>query len=305
RKPRARAAPRRRASSCSPRAGWRCSTTPRNRLNWRSSPRAVTRRRSAPPTASSAAPNNRRASPLPLSPESPSPRKELPMHRRLLVVAFAVLFAAPLLHASCGSASCPLETSALFLPFARGFTLDLSLQSIDQDQPRIGTRAAHPGEIAGPDHDEVRTVNRIATALLTYAPTSRLHLSASIPYVSRDHDHLASTVPESWHLDGVGDMVLQARAKVAGRVWVIGGVKLPTGEHELRNDDGEVAELPVQPGSGTTDGIAGVSYQGRWFFTATYQFRTGAADGYRLGNELQLSTGSVHAFTPRLDLLLQ
>jgi len=227
------------------------------------------------------------------------------MHRRLLVVAFAVLFAAPLLHASCGSASCPLETSALFLPFARGFTLDLSLQSIDQDQPRIGTRAAHPGEIAGPDHDEVRTVNRIATALLTYAPTSRLHLSASIPYVSRDHDHLASTVPESWHLDGVGDMVLQARAKVAGRVWVIGGVKLPTGEHELRNDDGEVAELPVQPGSGTTDGIAGVSYQGRWFFTATYQFRTGAADGYRLGNELQLSTGSVHAFTPRLDLLLQ
>ena len=240
------------------------------------------------------------------------------MHRRLLVVTIVVFLTTPRLHASCGSSSCPLDTSALFLPFARGFTLDLSLQYLDQDQPRIGTRAARIGEISGPHHDEVRTMNRIATALLTYAPTPRLHLSAAIPFVSRDHDHLASshahgrgllpqhnTIPEAWHLEGVGDVMLQARANVASHLWLIGGVKLPTGEHELRNPDGEIAELPVQPGSGTTDGIVGVSYQRSWFFTATYQFRTGDSDGYRLGNELQLNAGSVHTFTPRLDLLLQ
>jgi hypothetical protein len=247
----------------------------------------------------------------------------------------STLLAAPL-GASCGSSSCPLDTRALNLPDRGGVTLDLSFQYIDQDQPRIGTRNARVGEIPGEHHDEVRTLNRIATALVSYAPTDRLQLSAAVPFVSRDHRHLASshehlgnvrtddnTVPEAWQFNGLGDVLLEGRFRVTPHVWAIGGVKLPTGSHEERNDDGEVAELPIQPGTGSTDGIVGFSFQGGtvqpiaasgpaghygrvpYFASVTYQFRTGATDGYRLGNELQLNAGGAYPLPHRLDLLLQ
>jgi hypothetical protein len=271
------------------------------------------------------------------------------MSRRLFAViafatVFATLLAAPRSHASCGSSSCPLDTNALNQPKKGQFTFDLSLQYIDQDQPRIGTRSARVGEIPAEQHDEVRTLNRIATLAIGYAPADRLQVSVALPYVSRDHDHLASShdhhdgtlvedhniVPESWDLRGAGDVVVQARWRAAefnpwtqSRLWLIGGVKLPTGRHDLQNDDGEAAELPVQPGSGAMDGIAGVAYQGGfvthtrlsgdmgnyalvpWFASATYQFRGHATDGYRLGNELQLNAGTTYPLTPRIEALAQ
>jgi hypothetical protein len=265
------------------------------------------------------------------------------MNFRVVTILLLALACAPSLFASCGSSSCPLDTHMLNLAPKGGFALDLSFQYIDQDQPRIGSRKAHVGEIEGEHHDEVRTLNRIATALLSYAPTDRLHLSVSVPYVSRDHFHLASThqhalgvrpdhniLPEYWDLNGVGDVVLQARAEVLpidpvtrSGLWVIGGVKLPTGKHDVRNDDGEVGELPVQPGTGTTDGIVGLSWQGGivrqsgasgpmggfavvpYFVSATYQLRTGETDGYRLGNELQVNAGGGYPLGHRLDALLQ
>lgn len=246
--------------------------------------------------------------------------------------------------ASCGSSSCPLDTHMLNLPGKGHFALDLSLQYVDQDQPRIGSRRARVGELEGEHHDEVRTLNRIATALLSYAPTDRLHLSIAVPYVSRDHLHLASShdhgasavrpdhniVPESWDLDGIGDVIVQARGEVLpidpvtkSGLWVIGGVKLPTGAHDVRNGEGETGELPVQPGSGTTDGIVGLSYQGGfihssgasgpmgdfavvpYFVSAMLQIRMGETRGYRLGNELQVNAGGGYPLLPRLDVLLQ
>ncbi len=266
------------------------------------------------------------------------------MRLRAVTIMLLAFASATPLYASCGSSSCPLDTHMLNLPAKGGFALDLSFQYVDQDQPRIGSRSAHVGEIEGEHHDEVRTLNRIATALLSYAPTDRLHLSIAVPYVSRDHFHLASshdhgalsvrpdhnTVPESWDLNGIGDVIVQARAEVLpvdpvtkSGLWVIGGVKLPTGAHDVRNDDGEAGELPVQPGSGTTDGIVGLSYQGGfvrssgasgpmgdfavvpYFVSAIYQIRTGETDGYRLGNELQVNAGGGYPVLHGLDLLLQ
>jgi hypothetical protein len=100
-------------------------------------------------------------------------------------------------------------------------------------------------------------------------------------------------------------------------------VKLPTGSHDRRNEDGEVAELPIQPGTGSTDGIVGFAFQGDvvrplatggplghygrvpYFASLTYQFRTGGTDGYRLGNELQLNAGGAYPLPFHLDALLQ
>jgi hypothetical protein len=179
----------------------------------------------------------------------------------MLALAFAC--ALPL-HASCGSASCPIDTRALNQPLRGGFTLDLTFEYIDQDQPRIGTHDARVGEISGGHHDEVRTTNRIATGLLAWAPTDRLQLSLAVPFVSRDHVHLGSThehaggvasqhnvLPQSWDLSGLGDVTLEARAAVGHGTWVIGGVKAPTGRNDLANGEHQLAELPVQPGTGT------------------------------------------------------
>ena len=225
------------------------------------------------------------------------------MRLRPIAIFLSMLVAAGA-RASCGSSSCPLDTRALNLPLRNEWTVDLSLQYVDQDQPRIGTRNAQVGEIENEHHDEVRTLNRIATALISYAPTDRLSLSVAVPYVSRDHFHLASShhhiesqhniIPQSWELRGVGDVVLEARAAVTrSGLWAIGGVKLPTGKHDARNASGLVGELPVQPGTGSTDGILGLAFQGGsigrsgvsgpagnygvipYFASLTYQFRTG------------------------------
>ncbi|HEX2834090.1 MAG TPA: hypothetical protein VHW00_13845 [Thermoanaerobaculia bacterium] len=270
------------------------------------------------------------------------------MRLRLLAAAgflCALVSYAPVMQAGCGSASCPLDLQSLNRPTLGGFTLDLSFQYIDLDQPRIGTDDASAGELHGPHHDEVRTINRIATATLGYAPTSRLQLTAALPWISRTHDHLASNhahvnafapraqhnvLPEAWDIRGVGDVTLQARfalrepdAITHSAWWIVGGVKLPTGDDSATNDDGEVGELPIQAGSGTTDGLVGISYEGGllrhsrvsgamgdvallpYFFTATYQFRGGANDGYRLGSEWQLNAGTAYALGRHFEALLQ
>jgi len=252
--------------------------------------------------------------------------------KRLLALAF-LMSTATRLGASCGSSSCPLDLNSLNLPETRRFSLDLSLQYIDQDQPRIGTRGAHVGETPSAHHDEVRTVNRISTLALTYAASERLHLTASLPFVSRDHLHLEAgdeiATSESWRIRGTGDLSLAARAEILpgsrtthSGLWLIGGVKLPTGAHDVTNGEGELAELPIQPGSGSVDGLAGIAYNGGvvrragahggmgdfavvpYFLSATYQFR-GSADDYRLGNELQLNAGSAYPVARHLEALLQ
>ncbi|HET7436633.1 MAG TPA: hypothetical protein VFN10_18130 [Thermoanaerobaculia bacterium] len=251
------------------------------------------------------------------------------MQRIFLSVVVSLLLAAPV-GASCGSSSCPLDTHALNQPERGHFTFDFSFQYIDQNQPRIGTRSAQIGELHA-DHDEVRTLNRIATGTLTYAATDRLQFGLAVPFVSRMHEHLASNhahgftpaaehnvVPESWDIQGVGDVTLHARYALTPTVWALGGVKLPTGNDERANDDGEIGELPIQAGSGTTDGLIGLAYQSHairstragyslapYFASASYTFRTGDARGYRMGNELQLNAGGAYPLGRTFDLLVQ
>jgi hypothetical protein len=257
--------------------------------------------------------------------------------RRVSSALVLLLFAGSL-RASCGSSSCPIDLNALNAPITGQIGFDLSFQYINQNRPRIGTRSAFVGEIPT-DHDEVKTTNRIATALLTYAATNNLQLSLAVPWVSRSHMHFTATdgestvngsFPESWKFDGIGDIVLQSRYRLvangratAAGLWLITGLKLPTGSHDKRNELGDVAEITLQPGSGTTDGIVGLSWQGGmnrptalsgplghyavipFFASATYQARTGDVDGYRLGNEFQISSGTAFPISDSVVALLQ
>lgn len=99
---------------------------------------------------------------------------------RLAACLFVFVVAAPRLVASCGSSSCPIELHALHAPDERGFSLDLSFQFIDQDQPRAGRSRVATGARAS-DHAEVRTINRIASLQLGYGVSERLQLLATLP----------------------------------------------------------------------------------------------------------------------------
>lgn len=260
----------------------------------------------------------------------------------LLVAAVAI--GATGTRASCGAAFCPIDTHAFNLPQAGSWALDLSFQYIDQDQPRIGTRSAAVGELPS-EHDEVRTINRTATLGVRYAPTSRLLLGVSVPWMNRFHEHLEQPeaeeedafakheghhhepTPEEWTLRGVGDVGLQAEWLAVNRgrtsLWLTGGVELPTGKDDRTNDEGEVAELPIQTGNGATDVTLGAtvrgSFHGRalksgamgntatipWFVSLGYRRNGTGRDDYRLGDDWQLNAGSAMPIVGRLEGVLQ
>src|SRR3954453_407173 len=116
--------------------------------------------------------------------------------------------------ANCGSSSCPLDIHAL--QFGEGkFSLELSFQYIDQDQPRIGSRRAQIGAIPS-DHDEIRTINRLATLQLNYSLSERFQMAVTLPYVSRPHEHFDDEDAriERWNFADVGDAAVQARLRL-------------------------------------------------------------------------------------------
>src|SRR5258708_34139812 len=85
---------------------------------------------------------------------------------------------------SCGSATCPIDPQSLNLPSPGQWTLDLSVQYIDQDQLRQGRHDVSRPEPPAEGELELRTVNRITTILAHYPPSSDLILSAALPYVA-------------------------------------------------------------------------------------------------------------------------
>jgi hypothetical protein len=244
------------------------------------------------------------------------------MNRVFMLGVCAALFAAQAL-ASCGSSSCPIELHALDT-FAPGrFTLDLSFQYIDQDEPRIGSHKARVGEIPS-DHDEVRTINRITSLRFDYRINNRFQIGLTTPFVSRSHEHIAQpeNVMERWNFSAVGDVVMQGRARVTPEIWVSAGVKLATGARHESNGQ-EEAEVTIQPGNGSTDFIAGATWQHSiirntqlagemghatalpLFVSASYRINGRGTHEYRRGNELLINAGGEYPITRRLNAAVQ
>jgi hypothetical protein len=216
--------------------------------------------------------------------------------------------AAPLAQANCGSAFCTLNTSweAQGVATDPGLRIDLRFDYINQDQPRAGRKAVAVGEIPL-DHDEQRTLNRNIMTTIDYAPNADWGIAVQIPIVGRDHLHIENDMgvqtPESWQFQKLGDVrVLGRRRLASGDVThgVLAGVKLPTGKTDVTNDDGEIAERTLQPGTGTTDAIVG--YYGnamhligdtptRFFAQALIQAPVNEHDEFRPGTHYSADVG--------------
>jgi hypothetical protein len=90
------------------------------------------------------------------------------------------------------------------------------------------------------------------------------------------------------------------------------GLKLPTGRTDVRNSGGELAERTLQPGTGTTDLLAGLYYSKflpmknlSWFAQGMAQIPLRQHDDYRPGNRYTLDVGLRYLATDQVSLLLQ
>lgn len=245
--------------------------------------------------------------------------------RRLSVLLLAAAAAAvpSTARASCGSATCPIDPQSLNLPLPGQWTLDLSIQYIDQDRLQHGRneirRPAPPpeGEL------ENRTVNRVTTLFASYGVSPDLFLSASLPYVSRYHAHFDGGAFAAFHLDGVGDGSVAARYRFLPDVWGGLSVKLPTGSRSSTNREGDEAEPTIAPGTGSTDFSASVVYQSTasvrsltygplgnvaampWFVGVTARRNGRGTRDYRAGNELQVNAGANYPVFESFQVLFQ
>lgn len=249
-----------------------------------------------------------------------------PLRRRLsaALVSVAGLLASALCHASCGSATCPIDPQSLNLPAEGHFSFDLSFQYIDQDELRRGRREVSRSSVSSqPREVELRTVNRITTFSANYAASRDWIVSAALPYVSRFHEHLDGGDVQRWRLDGFGDLSLSARYRMAGNFWGSTAVKLPSGNRSRTNAGGIEAEPAISPGSGSTDVSLGLlylssalvpsltqSFMGNvasmpYFAGATVRGNGRGTAKYRAGDELQINAGVNYPLLEKLQVLLQ
>ncbi len=249
----------------------------------------------------------------------------------VLVIGLAPVLA----RASCGSSQCPLDAHGAD-PLARRsaapgslslgrLSMDVAYQYLDQDQPRVGSRRAAVGALVSRE-DEIRTINRITNLTVRGAISERWSLGASMPFVDRFHSHIVNEAGggsqrQEFRYHGLGDLSVLGHWTPSGSdhvgttsLTLQAGIKLPTGLRHVEAIDGEEPEPPARPGSGSVDGLVGAhimrvlpgthldggTAEVPIFASALLRLNGRGTEGYRVGNEVQLSVGGSYPLVDRL-----
>jgi hypothetical protein len=150
-----------------------------------------------------------------------------------------------------------------------------------------------------------------------YGITSRLTVSAELPFVRRDglregeHAHAGGQavngVARLGNVSGVGDLSLIAKYKLLDgrntRFALIGGLKMPTGSTHRHSKEGERLETEHQPGSGSWDPLLGGAFGAtlgpvNFSASALYQFSGKGAQHTQLGDRAAGGVALSHRFGP-------
>ncbi len=208
--------------------------------------------------------------------------------------------------------------------------LGFSNEYINQDQIYVGSSKSFVGALPS-HHDEVQTLNERTVFNIQYGITDGLGLDIHVPFIHREHSHIGhengQDVWELWNFSGLGDMIVSAQyavlvpsAEFQPYLSFLIGIKLPTGVTRLKNAEGEEAEVTIQPGTGSLDGLFGVNYRQTLFSVPTisgaysalpiivgisYQLSGKGTDDYRFGNTLLVHLGTAYQFINRASVLLQ
>ena len=228
----------------------------------------------------------------------------------------------PEVSSACASCGCTLSSDFLSQGLAakHGFMFDLRYDYLNQDQLRSGTGTISPVDASKVDNGtrevEKYTKNQYITLGIDYIVNHDWSINLQVPYIKRKHSTLGTGS------DGInpGDEAYDSDTSNVGDVKVVGrylgftpqhnfgaifGLKLPTGSHSQTgistdpNSPGEVADIDpgLQPGTGSTDVIAGLNYfdslnrDWDYFSQIIYQAAVAHRSGYKPGNGLNLNLG--------------
>ena len=252
------------------------------------------------------------------------PRNDIvKLRRSSLIGALAASLSAGAVHASCGSAFCVINTDWATQGVASEpgtARLDLRYEFVDQKRLRSGGRRIGASEDTG-DTVESRTINRNLLATFDYSFSNNWGVSASVPLVSRSHSHVADAAAaatlESWNFAKLGDVRVLGyyrfeNADPALNRGLSVGLKLPSGDYQVRNDDGTLAERALQPGTGSTDLVLGGYYSdagwqpnSSWFAQGLIQQPVATKDGFKPGTQYQINLGYRYPIGASLQALAQ
>lgn len=242
---------------------------------------------------------------------------------------------------ACASCGCTLSQDWQTLQFSStpGIKLDLRYDYLNQDQLRSGTgtissAAASKNQNNGsPQEVEKYTKNNYVTLGIDYTKSTDWGINVQVPYIDRLHSTLGTA--SNGYAPGPGGGQYDSHTSSLGDIKVIGryqgfipgcstlgvlfGFKLPTGtytEKGTSTDPTAPGPVPIdrglQPGTGTTDVIAGayytnvLNYNWGYFAQAIFQTALYSTDKYRPGTGLNLNVGMRYlgfsSFFPQLQV---
>lgn len=242
----------------------------------------------------------------------------------LLAAALAALLPSIAL-ASCGASFCAVNSNwtAESALAEAGNAFDVRYEYLNQDQPMHGSRKVYAGQVAA-HHDEVSTQNRNLVLSYSHNFGNRFGLTVNAAAGRREHFHIhnhhGAKIGDTWKFTELNDVRVIGRYQLlsvenplkpasAGLTF---GVKLPTGKYDVANAAGAKAERSLQPGTGTTDLIAGGYYHQKltelgmsWFAQGQYQHALNTREHYRPGAQLGLDLGVRKGFGSGFGVLGQ
>jgi len=159
-------------------------------------------------------------------------------------------------------------------------------------------RSAHSRSAAELGHFDSDEQFRTVDVLGRFYPLRRLQMLVLAPY----HDFRRTENGVLTHSQGLGDasvlgnFILLNTGDSLRRTWqhtltVGGGIKLPTGQHRLKDAEGQLLHANLQPGSGSTDFMLSAAYtlrRGAWGLATDVLGRLNTTNhhDYHFGNRL-------------------
>ncbi len=157
---------------------------------------------------------------------------------------------------------------------------------------------------------------------VSYAPHSRVTLSAKLPFITQKTHVVAAGPPRDRFTttsSALGDLELRALVPFMRKrnqsLQLEMGITVPTGSISERDEGAggmrERLTIPQQPGSGTVDLLPGLVYRGRWKTLSWGLLARGTfrvyknSKSYRLGNEYLLSTWLSQSWTDWMSTSLR
>lgn len=213
--------------------------------------------------------------------------------------------------ASCGSVSCFVVIgSQQQVPMAGLLTVNAIYNYTPMEAPS-GQGGSIPfsnqGDkrltLANLNASQIRTLMRTATMDMNYGLTERFGLQVSVPYKQVSSDaQIGGLTPVPYSDKGLGDIRVSLKYNILPTLRsmiVVGmGVDLPTGDYGQRVQGSSLAESTLQIGKGNVGFVPSI-YQSyeliphrlNQFALASYRHTLKNSDGYKFGDEVNLSAG--------------